>query len=383
MYKSNSPKITSIEAILVDIPLRRLNHMSFGLLAKQNYVIVRLCSDAGLEGLGEAAVFPTWGDENPEGIKLVIDKYLVPHLIGEEANRVEHLLHKMEVAARGNHFAKAAVEMALLDLVAKSLDRPVSDLFGGRYWDTLPLACILAAGDTAKDIDEAHKGLDENRFSIFKVKVGAASPTQDVARATAIKQAVGERASVRIDANQAWDEPTSYQCIAELERAGIDVIEQPVPRWNINAMARLSSKFLVSLMADESVCTPQDAFSLAKIAAADVFSLKVLKAGGLTNTKKVAAIAEGAGIPCYGGLMLETSIGTAACAHLFSTIPNITLGCELFGPLLLVDDLTEEGLTYRDKHICIPSGPGYGVKLDEQKLDFYRRDRQRTHVSLT
>jgi muconate cycloisomerase len=178
-----------------------------------------------------------------------------------------------------------------------------------------------------------------------------------------------------VDVNQAWDELTATRCIARLEAAGVALIEQPVARHNVAAMARLAARFDVAIMADESLGTPAEALHLVQHAAADVFALKLTKAGGPLATMKTAAIAEAAGIPCYGGCMLETSVGTAAYLHTFVAIHGIRAGCELFGPLLLKDDLVTEPLLYHDGAIHLHEGPGFGVEIDPAKLAFYRRDR--------
>ncbi len=157
------------------------------------------------------------------------------------------------------------------------------------------------------------------------------------------------------------------------EAMGIDLLEQPVPRWNRAAMARITAASRLPIMADESVGTIQECLDAARLHIAHVWSLKLTKAGGLLRAKQAAAIAEAAGVPCYVGNMIETGIGTAAYAHFAASTPVVTEGCELFGPLLLADDLTREGIRYQDGHVLVPEGPGLGVTLDEAKLERYAR----------
>jgi len=133
--------------------------------------------------------------------------------------------------------------------------------------------------------------------------------------------------------------------------------------------------FVVPLMADEALYGPEDAFDLARQGAADVFALKVVKSGGLHATRRTAAVADAAGVSLYGGTMLEGTIGTLAAAHCYSTLPHLQWGSELFGPLLLGDDVVATPLRYQDFELHLPSGPGLGVELDEDKVAFYRRDR--------
>jgi muconate cycloisomerase len=203
-----------------------------------------------------------------------------------------------------------------------------------------------------------------------------------VAHAAAIKRALGEDTCVTVDVNQAWDEVTATRGMAALEAAGIDLVEQPISRRHRRGMARLAARFAVPIMADESLAGPEDAFELASDAAADVFSLKISKAGGPLATLRTAAVAGAAGIALYGGTMLEGSVGTIASAHTFAACAHLSWGTELFGPLLLRDDVVVERPTYRDCALEVPRRPGLGIDLDLDKLAFYRRDRPRTTVSM-
>jgi len=138
-------------------------------------------------------------------------------------------------------------------------------------------------------------------------------------------------------------------------------------------MRQLAERLTIPVMADESLLTAHDALALWRDKAADVFALKTAKAGGLSPVLQIGAIAEAAGIPCYAGTTLESSLGTSASLHAFGACAARTIGSELFGPLLLADDLTEEPITYRDGSAHVPDGPGLGVTLDEKKLTKYRR----------
>jgi muconate cycloisomerase len=371
-------RIRELETILVDLPTIRPHRLANQTVTFQTLVILRLRTDEGLEGLGEATTIGgmSYGEEAPETIKVALDTYIAPLIVGRDPRRIGETMALVERHVKGNRLAKSALETALLDLTASTLGVPVSALFGGARTDTLEVAWGLATGDAARDREEAERVLEAGRHRLFKIKVGAGDHRADTDRVAAVKKALGERASVRIDANQAWDEPTARQAISRLEVAGVDLIEQPVKRHDHAALRRLSQRFSVPLMADEAVSTPADALALAREHNCDVFALKIAKSGGLTETAKVAAIAEAAGIALYGGTMLEGSIGTLASAHLFATLPQpLSFGTELFGPLLLKDDIVTERPAYRDFSIEVPSVPGLGVMIDEDKLAFYRRDR--------
>jgi muconate cycloisomerase len=155
---------------------------------------------------------------------------------------------------------------------------------------------------------------------------------------------------------------------------GVDLVEQPVSEKNRAAMTRLAARFIVPIMADEALHGPEDAFDLATRAAADVFAVKIAQSGGLQAARKVANIAEAAGIGLYGGTMLEGATGTIASAHLFASMPQFAWGTELFGPLLLTEEILTEPLDYAEFSLRVPSEPGLGVTLDESRLGFFRRD---------
>jgi len=371
------PQIESIEAILVDLPTIRAHQLAMTVMNVQTLVIVRLrCSD-GAEGLGEATTIGglSYGEESPEGIKLAIDTYLAPALRGLDASNVLAAAQRMNLVARGNTFAKSALQTALLDAQGKRLGVPVSTLLGGAVRDAVPVLWTLASGDTRRDIEEAEALLAARRHDTFKLKIGRRSVAEDVAHVCAIKEALGARARVTVDVNQAWSESQAATGIARLEAAGVDLVEQPLPRAHRAGMARLAARFVVPIMADEAVHGPEDAMDLARLGAADVLALKISKSGGPYEVLRTAAVGDAAGMALYGGTMLEGSIGTVAAAHAFSTLPRLEWGTELFGPLLLVDDIVRQRPAYQDFSMALPTGPGLGLALDEEKLRRYRRDR--------
>jgi muconate cycloisomerase len=163
---------------------------------------------------------------------------------------------------------------------------------------------------------------------------------------------------------------------------GIDLIEQPISRNNRAGMARLNARSPAPIMADESIECVEDAFNLAREGAASVFALKIAKNGGPRAVLRTAAIAEAAGIGLYGGTMLEGGIGTLASAHAFLTLAKLTWDTELFGPLLLTEDILTQPLVYRDFQLHVPRTPGLGFSLDEERLAFFRRDKTSTAISL-
>lgn len=372
--------IEKVETMLVDLPTIRPHKLSMAVMSGQTLMLVRIhCAD-GTVGVGEGTTIGglAYGGESPEGMKLAIDTYFTPQLLGANANRVAAVMAGLDRGIRENRFAKCAVETALFDALGQRVGLPVSELLGGRLRDRLPVAWTLASGDTAKDIDEAQRMLDQRRHRIFKLKIGRKPVREDIAHVAAIKQALGEQAVVRVDVNMAWTELQAQYGLAGLVDAGCELAEQPVA--SAEALARLKGKYPIAIMADESLMGPATAFSLARNAAADVFAVKTEQSGGLQAAQQVAAIADAAQIELYGGTMLEGAFGTIASAQVFSTFRALQWGTELFGPLLLTEEILTQPLEYKDFHLTLPAGPGLGIALDEDRVRHFRRDRTRVSV---
>ncbi|MBS4005001.1 MAG: muconate/chloromuconate family cycloisomerase [Afipia sp.] len=374
--------IDEIETVLVDIPTIRPHKLSMTTMNVQSSLIVRIRTSDGVIGIGEAATIGglSYGPESPEGIKLAIDTYVTPVLKTCDPENVLATMNAIDAHVRDNRFAKNAVETALWDGIGRRSDRSLSDIFGGRYRERLPIAWTLASGDTHADIKEAENMLASRRHNTFKLKIGRRSVQEDVEHVAQIKRALGSSASVRVDINQAWSETETASALISLRDAGVDLIEQPIAGWNRDGLARLSRQSVVPIMADEALCGPESAFDLAKREAANAFAVKISQSGGLVAASKVAAIAEAAGIGLYGGTMLEGAIGSIASAHLFSTFRKLDWGTELFGPLLLTEEILTTPLDYSEFSLGIPTGPGLGVEIDEDRLSFFRRDAARRVV---
>ena len=369
------PVINSIETLLVDLPTIRPHKLSMTTMACQTLVIVRMHHSDDIEGIGEGTTIGglAYGPESPESIKTNIDTYLAPLLVGQPSGNIHALRARLNRHARGNAIAKSALETALLDAQGKRLGLSVAELLGGARQLHLPVLWTLASGDTQKDIDEALLRLEQRRHCDFKLKIGANPVDQDVRHVAAIKEALGDRASIRVDINQAWDEPTAVRGIQALQNAGIDLIEQAIPARQHAGLIRLSQRFNVPMLADEAIQDARDGLDLVTGGFSGAFALKIAKSGGLYGVLELSHVAKAAGIGLYGGTMLEGSIGTAASLHAWATQDEMAWGTEMFGPLLLKDDIVVEPLHYHEFGVDLPQGPGLGVTLDEDKLAHYAR----------
>lgn len=365
----------SIETILVEIPTIRPHKMAVATMQTQTLVLVKITTSDGLIGWGEATTIGGlgYGEESPESIKTNIETYFSPLLKSLYGLNMAKTMQTIKRNINGNRFAKCAIQTALFDIHAQRLGLPLSEILGGRLRDSIPVLWVLASGNTDKDIAEAQKMIEVKRHNIFKLKIGSHAVEADVEHVLAIKKALGPDISIRVDVNRAWSELQAIKGIQMLQDGGVDLIEQPCAIDNIDAMQRLSRRFDIAIMADESLMGPDSAYRLAKKNAASVFAVKVAQSGGLLEGCEVGKIAKLAGIDLYGGTMLEGPVGTIASAHVFSTFDNLAYGTELFGPLLLTEEILKTPLQYQNFELQIPQSAGLGIEVDENKIDHLRR----------
>jgi muconate cycloisomerase len=207
----------------------------------------------------------------------------------------------------------------------------------------------------------------------FKIKTGVLPVEKDVERLREIKKILPPDAQLRIDYNQglSWEQAMiSCRRCAEFQPT---YMEQPVKMWDIEGMARIAAAIDVPISADESVFSIHDCLNVIKAGAADIISIKIAKHGGLCRSKKVAAIAEAAGLPCYAGAMWESGLGVAASLQVTCSTPNIIYGSDYYIPFFFMDDdLIKEPLKIEDGYMLVPHGPGLGVEVDEDAVNKYR-----------
>ncbi|SDH28248.1 muconate cycloisomerase [Alteribacillus persepolensis] len=366
--------IKNITTQILDIPIKRPHQFSAVKVSSKSFVLLKIELSNGIVGIGEGTTPGAfWNGETVETMQTIIDRYVSPLLLGQDPVLTEALLQKINRQIRNNYFAKATVEMALFDALGKWYNTPVHQLLGTLHKDKIPVRWALASGTPEGDIEEAKEYVESGTYANFKTKSGKEAPDDDAKRSIRIAEGIKSHSTIGIDPNGSWDRLTTMKWMDAFFDAGIDFLEQPLQPQDVEGMARLAAMKKVPIMADESASSVEDAMRLAKENAADIFSLKIHKAGGMKNTIKVAGIAEAAGISCFGGTSLESSIGTAACVHAFASIPNLDYGSELFGPNWLLDDPVTEPLTIKDGYIHVPDKPGLGIELDEEKAAAYTR----------
>lgn len=367
--------IDRVETVILDVPLRRPHRFARVTMDAQPVLLAFVHTRSGATGVGEGVVpgGPWWGGESVESMKVTIDTYLAPLLLGRRVDQVEALWRDMGDLVAANLYAKTALEVALHDAWARCLDIPLHDLLGGVSRTSIDVTWALGAEPVEVVVEEIQRILAAGTHTSFKLKMGAVDPAADVQRIAAIAETMSGAASLRVDLNARWDLLTSRTLLPRLANAGIDLVEQPVPGEQVEALAEINAMLPIPVMADESLRTPHDALRMVRLRAADVWSMKVTKVGGLRRARDIVAIGAAAGIPVHGGTSIETGIGTAASLHLACAAPGVTWGSELFGPLLFVDDIVTTPLTYADGSLQLPDGPGLGVTPDPDAVRELRR----------
>lgn len=367
--------IQKVESRILDVPLIRPHGFATTTSTEQHILLVSVHLENGVIGYGEGVVpgGPWWGGESVETMKVLVDGYLAPVLIGRAVSELAGIMADLERVVARARYAKAAVDVAMHDAWARSLNVPVRDLLGGTVRDRVDVTWALGVLPLDVAVAEIEERIEEFGNRSFKLKMGAGDPAEDTRRVAELAREVGDRVSLRIDINARWDRRTALHYLPILAEAGVELFEQPTPADDLETLREITRRTNVSVMADESVWTPAEALAVVKAQAADVIALKTTKHGGLLESKKIAAIAEAGGLACHGATSLEGPIGTAASLQFVASTKAITYGTELFGPQLLKDTYIVQEFEYKDGQVAIPQGPGLGVDVDMDKVNFYTR----------
>src|SRR5437870_1188692 len=383
-------KITKIETIPIRLPTRRVHQWASLTTPIGVYVIIRLHTDEAVVGLGEAPVLKDWGGdhgkyygETPQTTAHIINDILAPALTGQDPRRIEAVHALMDKSVKGYPYCKAAIDAALYDVVGKAMNVPVYQLLGGCFRDRVPIAHSLGLMEIENAVEEALKAKGEGVKTI-KLK-GGVDPKRDVKLIRQMRKALGPDTKICVDANQGY--PTAklaVQVTKAMEEYDLLYMEQPVE--SIDQMAEVAKRVHTPIMADENRRTAHDVLKIEQKKAADVISICTTKPGGIFKAKKVAAVAEAAGLQCNVNGSVETGVGNAANLHLAASTGVVTLGCVVpvstpkgkgkkgIAGIYYQDDIITEAFDFADGDILVSSNPGLGIELDADKLKHYRLD---------
>ncbi|MBI9050818.1 MAG: dipeptide epimerase [Anaerolineaceae bacterium] len=354
-------RITSIEVQPLNLELQSALTVAYGSYPVLEYALLQIHTDDGLIGLGEASPDPEVTGET-QAIVLAAFEQVRELLIGQDPFDIASILHACQEAIPHKPAVIGAIDMALYDLMGKSLKVPLYQLLGGLSQPGMDLYPVIPM-DAPQVMAAMSKGFSDMGARTLKVKLG--SDTQsDLMRLEAIHDAVGSEVMLRLDINQGWrDSANAIKVIGQLRPFNIEYIEQPIAARDIEGMATVTAAVEIPIMADESCHSPADVYRIAKCKAADWINIKLMKCGGITQARKMLAVAEAAGLPCMLGSMGESSIGSAAGLH-FAVANSGIKACELIGPLFITNDPAEGYLVDQVTFRATPSDkPGLGVQL--------------------
>jgi len=350
------------------IPFRRPFATSHGSEAERCGFLVRLTTDSGRVGLGEAAPVPGSAARVRKDVATLLEtatlrlKGQPPEAADDALGNVDHL-HPAAVAA-----VRCAVDTAVCDALSQAAGTPVARWLAGQAAETVPVNATIALPDAASAAEAAAQARKLG-FTCVKLKVGMAeSPEAERERVAAVRNAIGERLKLRLDANGAWDEKTAVATLRALEPYDPEFVEQPVACGNLPVMRRVRQAVNTPIAADEDVTGPEQATRVLREGAAQILVIKPMVVGGLRIAREIIAAAQSHGAACVVTTSIDTGIGIAAALHLAATLPSPAPACGLATGGLLATDLLATPLPVRGGHMRLPNAPGLGVLLDEEML---------------
>ena len=354
-------------------PLRLALHEPFAVSYATQYdiptILVRVTTSDGAIGWGESTPDPNVTGETYHSTIAVLEHDLAPAVLGLDARDREGVIRAMDARVEAVPAAKAAIDIAVHDLVAKASGVPLWALLGGRSKPHLTISRVVSIKTPDAMAADALQHVRDG-FETVKLKVGdPTNPRGDVARVAAVREAVGPDIGIKIDVNQGWQTPgIAIPAIRAMLAIGPDYIEQPVDQHDLAALAEVRRATGAPIMADECVHGVREMQRVVELRAADLVNIKLMKTGGLVKATRVNAIAEAAGIVGQVGTMVESSIASAAGLHFAMAHANVRT-CEMGGPLMIAGDIGDLRSSYDQNRITLPDGPGLGVELDVEAIE--------------
>ena len=346
------------------LPLRAPFVTATGETAQREGLILRLKTDTGIVGLGEASPHPAAGTEATREIEVTLAQ-VAPSLVGADVANLHSTCPDAPSALR------CALDVAACDALARDRGISVARLLSDRARSEVAVNATVSARSNAAAASDA-KRAREAGFACVKLKVGMAeSVAEERQRVSAVREAIGPEVKLRIDANGAWDVDRAVNTIQALEEYDLEFVEQPVPPGTLEGMRAVQSAVRVPIAADEDVTGPNAAQRIVETGAARVLVVKPMVVGGLRPACRIAELASAAGVALVVTTTIDSGVGTAAALHLAAALPSKGPACGLATGSLLAGDLVAQPLLVRDGRMPIPAGPGIGVELDEAKLARY------------
>lgn len=357
--------ITSIEIYKLFIPLKEPFVISLGTQYNADNILIIIKTNEGIIGFGECSPYMSINGESIDTC-FVVAQYLATALKGKNPLAIEECITLMDKVIYGNNSIKSAFDMALYDIAAKHSNMPLYKFLGGTKNKVITTDMTVGIGSPEKMANDALR-FKEAGFPAVKVKLGQ-STELDVARIKAIRNAVGNKLPLRIDANQGWSVNTAITTLQSLAPYNIEHCEEPIARWNFMELPKVKQASPIKIMADESCCTQHDATRLASLQACNYFNIKLGKSGGIFNALKIVEVGNKHNIKLQIGSFMESRLATSAFVHFAYCNSNI-VHFDLDTPLMMAGDPVENGLQYLPNGVvAINDLPGIGASINEDYL---------------
>ncbi|MED1479766.1 dipeptide epimerase [Bacillus altitudinis] len=352
-------KIVDVRTSRTSVPLKKPFKTALRTVYDAASLIVIITYDQGDVSYGEAVPTSVITGETLESIDYAICAVMRPLLIGASLTQYEQIFSAIDRVLVGNTSAKAAIDMAIYDGLAKQAGLPLYQYLGG-YRDQLETDYTVSVNRPLEMAEDAKQYAAEG-FRTLKIKVGKDDIDTDIQRIKRIREKVGPDIQIRLDANQGWTWKEAIVAIRKMEALDIELVEQPVPKEDIEGLRRVTEATDTLIMADESIFSLHDAIKVLETRSCDLINLKLMKTGGIKKALKINSLAEAYGVKCMVGSMIESKLGITAAAHLAASQPNITR-YDFDAPLMLKEDLIDGGIIYQGKDILFPPHHGLGIQ---------------------
>jgi L-alanine-DL-glutamate epimerase-like enolase superfamily enzyme len=360
-------KIRSVEAIPLAASFKKIFRFGTTDRSTSPNVILRVTTDEGLVGYGEACPVQAFTSETQASIVELVEGRVAPTLVGRDATQRLPLLADLARVLRFAPFTDAAVDTALLDLLGKRAGVPVSALLGGAFRDRVEVhGSVTWDEDPARVAESALEQRETYRW--LKLYAGRGQVDEDLDRLQAVRDAVGPDTRLMVDINGMWEPSDVIRALDRTGEIGLELLEQPLPTGAESFQRDLVARLSIDVAADESVRTVTDAATVVRERTATVINVGHSKLGGPTAALQSAQLAAANGVGVMVGSVIEMGIATAMGLHLAAALPGLSYPSYLMGPLKYREQITAEQVTVVDAHVTVPQGAGLGIDVDEEAL---------------